>query len=298
MSEDLPAGGSPASLAAKPPHPEQGYTLQTLIITAVLVLMAVAAGVLVVAITRSASEDLEGTDPDLAARCLPWEIYSPEYAAAGAGGGGYHTKLDANDSPAPGAGGVTSSAIGCLAPCYLTLNDQYDARLDTVIQTDANYVKGLPELSSAHSFGNFDAGVNQHRAPSNFDLKFDTSNRLPVFQGTGGPGGTALGEIHIGVTYKRSRYGHTSINEMYNLEDDLDFTPNATTSYVWRSKWIARTANTGSRLDTPIAVGIREPPSREGSHIAIKVTADSKGCIIYNEVTDEIYLDSRRASAS
>ena len=45
---------------------ERGITLQTLIVTAVLVLMAVAAGVVIVAITRSASDNLTDVDPDIA----------------------------------------------------------------------------------------------------------------------------------------------------------------------------------------------------------------------------------------
>jgi len=67
---------------------QRGFTLQTLIILAVLMLLAVVAGVVIVAITRSASDDLEDQSQDLEARCAPWEIHSPELEAAGAGGGG------------------------------------------------------------------------------------------------------------------------------------------------------------------------------------------------------------------
>jgi len=66
---------------------EQGITLQTLIVTAVLVLMAVAAGVIIVAITNSSSDDLEEQSQDLDAKCAPWELHDLELEANGAGGG-------------------------------------------------------------------------------------------------------------------------------------------------------------------------------------------------------------------
>lgn len=96
---------------------ERGITLQTLIITAVLVVVAVGAGVLYMAVARGGEENLEaagrsGSD----AKCEPWEIRSTALEAKGAGG--------------PfGLNGVFSSNIGCLAPCYweiggtLTIND-------------------------------------------------------------------------------------------------------------------------------------------------------------------------------
>lgn len=83
---------------------QRGITLQTLIVTAVLVLMAVAAGVVIVAITNAQSDNLEGANSDTAARCEPWEIRDPTLEAAGRGGG---------------QGGVESSAIGCLRVCYI-----------------------------------------------------------------------------------------------------------------------------------------------------------------------------------
>lgn len=48
---------------SNPSRDERGITLQTLIVTAVLVLMAVAAGVVVVAITNNASDDLSEQSP-------------------------------------------------------------------------------------------------------------------------------------------------------------------------------------------------------------------------------------------
>ena len=54
------------SLEGTPPRAadQRGITLQTLIVTAVLVLMAVAAGVVIVAITNSARDDLQGQTPN------------------------------------------------------------------------------------------------------------------------------------------------------------------------------------------------------------------------------------------
>lgn len=96
---------------------ERGITLQTLIVTAVLVAVAVGAGVLYMAVARGGSERLEdsgrsGSD----AKCEPWEIRSTALEARGAGGPFGHK-------------GIFSSSIGCFAPCYweiggeLTLND-------------------------------------------------------------------------------------------------------------------------------------------------------------------------------
>lgn len=85
---------------------ERGITLQTLIVTAVLVAVAVGAGVIYVAVARGGSERLEdsgrsGSD----AKCEPWEIRSTALEARGAGGPFGHK-------------GVFSSNIGCFAPCY------------------------------------------------------------------------------------------------------------------------------------------------------------------------------------
>ena len=84
---------------------QRGITLQTLIVTAVLVLMAVAAGVVIVAITNSAQSDLESQQSDLGSRCERWEIFDQTLAAAGRGNGN---------------GGIDSSAQGCLRVCYVS----------------------------------------------------------------------------------------------------------------------------------------------------------------------------------
>ena len=88
---------------AKQPS-EKGITLQTLIVTAVLVLMAGAAGVVIIAITNNAQDNLEGQNTGVESRCEPWEIFDPTLDAAGRGGGN---------------GGIDSSASGCVRVCYV-----------------------------------------------------------------------------------------------------------------------------------------------------------------------------------
>ena len=87
---------------------ERGITLQTLIVTAVLVLVAVAAGVIIVAISRSQESSLTDSgkiDPG-EGTCEPWEIGNIELKAKGIGG-------------PQGHGGIYSSAVGCVRVCYV-----------------------------------------------------------------------------------------------------------------------------------------------------------------------------------
>ena len=83
---------------------QRGITLQTLIVTAVLVLMAGAAGVVIIAITNNAQDNLEGQNAGIDSRCEPWEIFDPTLDAAGRGGEN---------------GGIDSSASGCVRVCYV-----------------------------------------------------------------------------------------------------------------------------------------------------------------------------------
>ena len=81
---------------------ERGYTLQTLIITAVLALMAVAAGVVIVAITRNAQRNVEDQTFDIDEHCTNLEVYDSQVAAAGLRGSN---------------AGVLGSDIGCVPAC-------------------------------------------------------------------------------------------------------------------------------------------------------------------------------------
>ena len=91
---------------------QRGITLQTLIVTAVLVLMAVAAGVVIVAITRSAQDDLENQTSTIGAKCNEVEVYDARLAAANVPG----TNL---------GGAVEGSDIGCVPACTLVFPDTF-----------------------------------------------------------------------------------------------------------------------------------------------------------------------------
>ena len=87
---------------------ERGVALQTLIITAVLVLLAVAAGVLIVAITRSSSDDLQDQTASVESRCNQVEIYDVQIASTGR----------------PGVSdGLEGSAVGCVPVCVIALKE-------------------------------------------------------------------------------------------------------------------------------------------------------------------------------
>ena len=114
---------------------QRGITLQTLIVTAVLVLMAGAAGVVIIAITNNAQDNLEGQNSGIDARCDPWEIFDPTLDAAGRGGE---------------QGGIDSSASGCVRVCYVQYNlSAADASAD-ITATEADLVdKATPGSDEA-----------------------------------------------------------------------------------------------------------------------------------------------------
>lgn len=233
---------------------ERGITLQTLIVTAVLVLMAVAAGVIIVAITDNSADDLEDQASDLDGRCQPWEIHDTELEAIGAGGGGdgKHDKADSDVRPidrTPGQGGVTSSKVGCLAPCYLQANVNEDMRVPFPVLDD--FV--------------FDGGAS---------LEFDTSNRAPA-----PPANKSSTELRLGVTYERSGtksdtfIGNRPVNSRRAARTDSRY-------------------NFGFEAAIG-AIGTHLPIFDEGSKLAVKVTAGQDACVIFNTDTDEILVDSR-----
>ena len=97
---------------------QSGITLQTLIVTAVLVLMAGVAGVVIIGITRGQESNLrDAGNTANQANCQPWEIFDPTLSSAGRGG-------------TRGEGGIESSAKGCVRVCYLRIvNPSTDAAL-------------------------------------------------------------------------------------------------------------------------------------------------------------------------
>lgn len=240
---------------------ERGITLQTLIVTAVLVLMAVAAGVIIVAITDNSADDLEDQASDLDGRCQPWEIHDTELEAIGAGGGGDGKHLDDSslvaDDREPGEGGVTSSKVGCLAPCYLQANVNFAMRVDFPVLDD--FV--------------FDGGA---------ELEFDTSNRAPA-----PPPDRSSTELRLGVTYERKPMAGSNQPDTF-----LGTRPENTERGRPRQTNIAR-YNFG--FNTAIgAIGTHIPIFDDNSKLAVKVTTGQDGCIIFNTDTDDICLDSRK----
>ena len=195
INKSAPPRCLPATNAeAVPWKNELGFTLQTLIVTAVLVLVAVGASIGLVAITSSSSDDFEDAgqtgvetrcatnevkDPELEARgvkgvnqtfreieadtigcnpvCATWEYYAPGRAAAGIGG-------------PEGNGGIFSSNEGCFAPCYWAANE-------------GTYTP--EDIPSAYY-------VVQHEGSS---LSWDDSNRAP-----------GVTEVRLGVVYTQWRY--------------------------------------------------------------------------------------------
>lgn len=180
--------------AARRSRRERGYTLQTLIVTAVLVLVAGGVATVLWAVTRGASDRTESAgrvsvetwcspnevrDPDLEVNgdrgtnrilnyditsdrrgCYPvcgtWEYYDQGLAAAGTGG-------------PDGGGGVYSSGIGCFAPCYWSYNDTLGVGVWRPIYSEA--VTDLTRLSyhdddRPPGIGQIRLGVNYRRPPA------------------------------------------------------------------------------------------------------------------------------------
>lgn len=165
-----------AMLARPSPEPraadQRGITLQTLIVTAVLVLMAVAAGVVIVAITNTQEERLERANPAGDSNCEPWEIYDITRAAAGRGGG---------------QGGIGSSGEGCIRVCYIrhtTANNNIGAD-DKIGAADA-----ATSLELVFSRSNIASGNNMAPGTGNFTVLVVTDkDELAVSNTVRDPGG-------------------------------------------------------------------------------------------------------------
>jgi len=174
---------------------------------------------------------------------------------------------------------VVSSRIGCLAPCYFRVISNPSVRFPRVLDD-------FIEVSR---------------------LVFDTSNRVPVF----GRPPDFLMEIQLGIR-------HTG---WYPDQDEGDFAAPDTESNLPHNTYISyyrpvgddlvRTSiwyHFGEHLDRyrahpsyeegyALATYLVDPIFREGSKLAVKVTAGQDGCIIYNTETDAICLDSRRGQS-
>ena len=150
---------------------QRGITLQTLIVTAVLVVMAGVAGVVIIGITQGQRDNLEEagrTSSD--ANCEAWEIYDPTFAAAGRGGSN-------------AVGGRQSSAIGCVRVCYVEFTSAAAWTAITAsgdLETNGQGATGTDvTLTSSTNTGSNGALVfsrsSAYRAPANATIV-----RLPV----------------------------------------------------------------------------------------------------------------------
>ena len=150
---------------------ESGITLQTLVITAVLVTVAVVASVLFWTIASDQSEALESSQSDTEGLCQPWEVYKTALAARGYGG-------------TQGYGGVFSSSIGCMAVCYYSIpSDQayYPHVWQVANRQEATWSPRALDL----------AGWTAAEGLKS-TLSYDDSNRVP-----------AAREVRLGVAYNR-----------------------------------------------------------------------------------------------
>ena len=262
---------------------ERGYTLQTLIVTAVVVLLAVAAGVVIIAITRSAQDDLARTPPKTDGSCEPWEIHDLELAARGAGGG---QKLSYTHGPtAPpndvltGAGGVTSSAIGCLPPCYIAALSENLQTIDTLaspntkdfIIYDASNRPARLYLDGKKDNGDPDPTKNYH------EIRAGVVSAIPYFADdgwrrvdtiTGSVPGALLQELN-----------------------------NSATGAVWNrhthdgpGHYAANLHAAGATEAFP--VGLQPPPVNKGSNLELRALAGPQVCEVYDTATGEVLKSS------
>ena len=121
---------------------QRGITLQTLIVTAVLVLMAVAAGVVIVAITNNANEDLEDQTTNLDSVCLVTEIYDP---------------ILASQNIKPSNGGKEGSAAGCIPVCFwkaATADDRVTTSSEVKFNRNGPTVADALAANTDHLFKN------------------------------------------------------------------------------------------------------------------------------------------------
>ena len=230
------------------PRGESGFTLQTLIVTAVVVVLAIGVSLLLFALTSSSSEDLEdaGRSGDDAA-CGPNEVWDAVYWTRGIGGPngqkGVTSKsvgckpycatwefvaersedgeeyvlgslaLLAGKVPfggPDGAGGVFSSDIGCFAPCYWEVGTPVQSRLRyrELIGVHVHSTDSSIDPSTPSNTGRGLAYTNEN---SGSRLRYYNNDRVP-----------GVGVIRLGVTYSRTQ---TATELMAQSSSDGDGKP-------------------------------------------------------------------------
>ena len=298
----------PQHRAAPEPAPtECGYTLQTLIVTAVTVLLAALASTLLTAMASSSASDLAESPPDIAAKCRPWETFNPQLAAAEAGGGDPRItdnplRSDLREHSASGPGGITSSGIGCLAPCYLTLNDGYDATIDLVLKPDNSHLNQPEHEFLALSRSWYDQPEPVVRGPEPGHLKYDASNRPPASPSRNQDGVFEM-EVRLGLTYGRpyvhsADSGDPDITVASDPSDTLAgwIIPEVAGNYAFHTYQVGNENRVGRKYSadfTAWEMGMNEPPKLTDSQLAVRV-APGQACEIYHTATGEVLLDSRR----
>ncbi len=110
--------------------------------------MAVAAGVVIVAITNSSSDDLEEQSPDLESRCNGAEIYDPILAAAGVEGEVVGTVAAAGSDPAEEVN-LKGSAVGCIPVCFYIEDAGGDEKISI---EEVRFIREWSEYSDAKNF--------------------------------------------------------------------------------------------------------------------------------------------------
>ena len=164
---------------------QRGITLQTLIVTAVLVLMAGAAGVVIIAITNNARDNLEAQDTGIQSRCEPWEIFDPSLSAAGRGAEN---------------GGIDSSKIGCVRVCYV--------RFTPATAWSADPTGG--DFKTKHDSTGTDVDLKGTKSATTAELRFSRSDE---FDGRS----TAGNDVTFPVSGDRQLDGNGNANTDINL---------------------------------------------------------------------------------
>lgn len=205
---------------------QRGFTLQTLIVTSIVVFLAIAVGFTLFAINAGSSEDLEeaGQIDAGGASCLPNEIFDDDYKSKGLGG-------------PQGRHGVKSSQIGCRPHCatweFMTAgpNDdgEYEMSKDWLLITRGNV--GGPEGSAGGPENNGEVFSSQTGcfAPCYWEYISGSSrwvypgamrtavHRLHYYDDNRVP---AARQIRLGVIYRR---GIRSDSNLYGT----DYAPSA-----------------------------------------------------------------------
>ena len=177
-----------------------------------LVLVAVGAALVLVAINRSSSDDFEEAgNVGIEGKCETWEIHLATLEAAGHGG-------------PEGYGGVASSNIGCLAPCYWDITGYRNVGVNNFYPT-AFHVRNYKaeDLPSGAEF------------PSPSKLEYYDDNRPP-----------AKNQYRLGVVYVRgsSSADHTTGRGRWGSVETTNYEGHER-SFRWRSH------NAGTHPGTP-----------------------------------------------